>query len=96
MPNAITVGASNINDEKAKFSNHGALVDVFAPGEDVISTWIGGEDASNALSGTSMATPHVAGLIAYLIGVNGQKTPAEMEKAIKDLAIHGALTGIRE
>ena len=62
---AITVGAIDMNTERASFSNYGDCVDVYAPGENVISAWIGGPDMVNVLSGTSMATPHVTGIVAY-------------------------------
>jgi len=66
---AITVGASTIEDERAWFSNHGPCVDVFAPGKDITSTWTGSRTATNTISGTSMASPHVAGLIAYFLSL---------------------------
>ncbi|KAF6748693.1 serine protease [Ephemerocybe angulata] len=93
-PSAVTVGASTITDARASFSNYGAIVDVFAPGQNVISAWIGSTTATNNISGTSMATPHIAGLIAYLIGKDGNGTPAEIEAKIKALGVSGALTGI--
>ncbi|KAF4577549.1 subtilisin-like serine protease [Pleurotus pulmonarius] len=93
-PSAITVGASNIADARASFSNYGAVVDVSAPGQDIISSWIGSEDATNRISGTSMATPHVAGLVAYLISIHGNKTPAEIEALVVELSSKDALTGI--
>jgi cerevisin len=66
---AITVAASTIEDERAWFSNYGPCVDVFAPGKDITSAWIGSRTATNTISGTSMASPHVAGLIAYFLGL---------------------------
>ncbi|KAG5352760.1 hypothetical protein C0989_000699 [Termitomyces sp. Mn162] len=66
---AVTVGASTLADERAYFSNHGKCVDVFAPGLNIVSTWIGSERASNTISGTSMASPHVAGLLAYYLSL---------------------------
>ena len=66
---AVTVGASTLGDERAYFSNFGPCVDVFAPGLNILSTWIGSEDAENTLSGTSMASPHTAGLLAYLLSI---------------------------
>ncbi|KAF4572937.1 subtilisin-like serine protease [Pleurotus pulmonarius] len=93
-PSAITVGASTIADARASFSNFGSVVDVFAPGQDVISSWIGSTTATNRISGTSMATPHVAGLAAYLIGLNGNSSPAALSTTIKSLSLKGVLTGI--
>ena len=62
---AITVGAIDIDSQRASFSNFGDCVDVYAPGVGVISSWIGGPNMINSLTGTSMATPHVTGIVAY-------------------------------
>ncbi|KAJ3800277.1 peptidase S8/S53 domain-containing protein [Lentinula aff. detonsa] len=64
---AITVGASTISDERAYFSNYGPCVDVFAPGLNIKSTWLNNQ--TNSISGTSMASPHTAGLLAYLLSI---------------------------
>ncbi|RXW25686.1 hypothetical protein EST38_g147 [Candolleomyces aberdarensis] len=93
-PSAITVGASTITDERAYFSNYGSIVDVYAPGLNVISSWIGSTTATNNISGTSMATPHVAGLVAYIISKDGNLSPAAMETKVKALSVGGVLTGI--
>ncbi|KDR86145.1 hypothetical protein GALMADRAFT_261704 [Galerina marginata CBS 339.88] len=93
-PTANTVGASTIADARASFSNFGAVVDVFAPGQNIISSWIGSNTATNNISGTSMATPHIAGLIAYLIGLQGNITPASMSTKLKSLSVKSVLTGI--
>lgn len=66
---AVTVGASTLGDERAYFSNHGECVDIFAPGLNILSTYIGSKEASATLSGTSMASPHTAGLLAYLLSI---------------------------
>ncbi|KAG8781988.1 subtilisin-like serine protease [Ceratobasidium sp. 428] len=98
-PAVITVGATNITDGRWVWasdsgSNYGPAVDIFAPGEDVTSTWIGSKTATNRITGTSMATPHVSGLVAYLLAVEGRRTPANMLARLKQLAPDGVLRGI--
>ncbi|KAG5638443.1 hypothetical protein H0H81_012660 [Sphagnurus paluster] len=66
---AVTVGASTIGDDRAYFSNYGKCVDVFGPGLNILSTYIGSKTAVATLSGTSMASPHTAGLLAYLLSI---------------------------
>ncbi|KAJ2665879.1 proteinase B [Coemansia sp. RSA 1199] len=91
-PNAITVGATTITDERAWFSNYGKCVDVFAPGKDILSTWIGSRHSTNSISGTSMASPHVAGLAAYLLSQSDSAlTAAELKSKMLDLATKGAV-----
>ncbi|KAG8781986.1 subtilisin-like serine protease [Ceratobasidium sp. 428] len=75
-------------------SNWGPLVDIYAPGEDITSTWIGSTTATNRISGTSMATPHVAGLVAYLLATEGRRTPMNMMARIHQLGPDGILRGI--
>lgn len=89
-----TIGATTIADARASYSNYGSVVDIFAPGTDVTSSWIGSTTATNTISGTSMATPHVAGLLAYLISVNGNSSPASLTSTLKGLGLSGVLTGI--
>ncbi|KAI5356542.1 putative peptidase S8/S53 domain, peptidase S8, subtilisin, His-active [Septoria linicola] len=85
-PSACTVGATNLQDTRADFSNFGKALDIFAPGEDITSAWIGSSSAKNTISGTSMATPHIAGLAAYLIALEGSKSPAALCQRIQELA----------
>ena len=66
---AVTVGASTLGDERTSSSNFGPCVDVFAPGASILSTWIGSDSATNIISGTSMASSHTAGLLAYLLSI---------------------------
>src|SRR5271169_4182700 len=66
---AVTVGASSLADARAYFSNHGKCVDIFAPGLNILSTWIGSPYATNTISGTSMASPHICGLLAYFLSL---------------------------
>jgi subtilisin family serine protease len=86
-----TVGATDSRDRKASYSNYGSVVDILAPGSDILSTWIGGR--TNTISGTSMASPHIAGLGAYLLALEGSKSPAELCNYIKTSAISGAISG---
>lgn len=93
-PSANTVGATTIADTRASFSNFGSVVDIFAPGQNIISAWITSNTATNNISGTSMATPHIAGLIAYLISVRGNTTPAAMTALLQSLSLKGVVSGI--
>ncbi|KAF9648145.1 serine protease [Thelephora ganbajun] len=88
----ITIGASDINDAKANFSNFGAPLAVWAPGVNVISTWNDG--GIKTLNGTSMATPHVAGFSAYLLGMDPTLSPANVKSTIQSMALNGVLSGI--
>jgi subtilisin family serine protease len=84
---AITVGAiDQRNDSRASFSNFGPLVDVFAPGVGVLSVGITNDNATDTLSGTSMASPHVAGLAAYLMALENITGVQAVSDRIKELA----------
>lgn len=88
-PDVCTVAASDSNDNRASFSNFGLLVDIFAAGVNVTSTWIDGPDDTNTISGTSMATPHITGLGAYLLGLEGAREPKALCQRMKDIATKG-------
>ncbi len=81
-PNPLTVGASTIADERAYFSNIGKCVDIFAPGLNIKSTWNAGPNSINVISGTSMATPHIVGMLAYYLSIYGSTDFAEVKDAI--------------
>ncbi|KAI0548839.1 subtilase [Xylaria curta] len=93
--NALTVAAIDSSWAFASFSNYGAVVDIAAPGVSVLSSWIGSNTATNTISGTSMSTPHVAGLALYLIALEGLSTPAAVTARIKALGTSGKISGIR-
>jgi oryzin len=90
-PNAITVGAYDSSNTRADFSNYGEVVDIFGPGVAIESAWIGGDDATESLDGTSMATPHIAGLALYLKSLYPEElaTPDATTTKLKELAIEG-------
>jgi subtilisin family serine protease len=90
-PKVMAVGASDVNDNLADFSNYGKDLGVIAPGVDVNSTW-NTQGGFNVISGTSMATPHVAGLAAYLLALNGALKPADVKAKIRSLATPGKIT----
>lgn len=80
-PNAITVAATDINDNFASYSNRGSCVDILAPGTNVLSAYPVGSSGSMLITGTSMASPHVAGAMALMFA-NGYRTPAQLEATL--------------
>ena len=81
-PSAITVGATTIFDTRASYSNFGPCLDLFGPGSDIVSAANNGQDSYQTLSGTSMASPHVAGVAALYLGVNPDATPSEVRDSL--------------
>jgi subtilisin family serine protease len=80
---AVTVGATTSSDNEASFSNYGACVDILAPGVGVTSAWYTSNSATNTISGTSMATPHVVGAAALYLEANPGASPAGVQSALK-------------
>jgi hypothetical protein len=91
-PNAITVGATQQNDARASFSNFGTCLDIFAPGVSITSAWFTSNTATNTISGTSMASPHVAGAAALIRGQNPGMTPQQVRDAMVNAATTGVVT----
>ena len=91
---AVTVGATDINDGFAYFSNFGSIVDISAPGVNITSDWNTSNTATNTISGTSMATPHVTGSAALYLEANPTATPAQVQSALKSNGTSGMITGI--
>lgn len=90
-PGVCTVGATTSADAKSSFSNYGSLIKINAPGSSITSTWMGG--GQNTISGTSMATPHVVGLGAYLMALEGVSAGATCAR-IQALATKNKITGL--
>jgi hypothetical protein len=92
---AITVAATDATDAEASWSNYGSCVDLHAPGVGIRSAYNTGPDSYATMSGTSMATPHVAGVAAVLLSRNTSLTPAQVHSAIVDDATTGLVTAIK-
>lgn len=90
----ITVNASTSQDQRASFSNYGTCTDIFAPGHQILSAWHTGDTDGNVISGTSMAAPHVAGVVALHLEANPTDSPAEVKQAILALATTGKITDV--
>lgn len=91
-PNAITVGATHSSDQKAVYSNWGPCVDVWAPGSLITSVSNANDTDSRLMSGTSMASPHVAGVAALYLSANPTASPSEVTQAIVNTATTGVIT----
>jgi subtilisin family serine protease len=89
----LTVAASDINDAKASFSNYGSCVELYAPGVNTLSAWIGSTTATRTISGTSMASPHVAGVAALYLAGNPGAAPSTVNSWIINNATTGVITG---
>ncbi|MGR8931895.1 MAG: S8 family serine peptidase [Gammaproteobacteria bacterium] len=89
---AITVGATTSFDHRAYYSNYGKCVDLFAPGSAITSAWNTSSTAFNTISGTSMATPHVAGVAALYLEANPSSSPSDTENAIVSATVGSKVT----
>ncbi|RPD55475.1 serine protease [Lentinus tigrinus ALCF2SS1-7] len=93
-PSVITVGASNIADARWASSNWGGVLDIFAPGENIISLGITGPNSLAVMSGTSMAAPHVSGIIGTYITTGGNLFPANMAQKLDQFSLLNVLSNI--
>jgi serine protease len=91
---ALTVGASTSSDSRSSFSNRGTCLDLFAPGSSITSAWNTSDTATNTISGTSMASPHVAGVAALYLEQKPGASPSDVAGALVGNATTGRLTGI--
>ena len=89
-PSAITVGATGTNDARASFSNFGSCLDIFAPGVSIPSAWYTSNTATRTASGTSMASPHVAGAAALVLSANPSWSPSQ----VTNFLVSNATTGV--
>ncbi|CAM0802062.1 S8 family peptidase [Acinetobacter baumannii] len=87
---AITVAATDNTDTRASYSNYGSCVDIFAPGSQINSSWIGNNTATKILNGTSMATPHVVGVVAEML----QSTPTASPQTISTNLLNQASSNV--
>ncbi len=91
---AITVGSSTSTDARSSFSNFGTCVDLFAPGSSITSAWSTSDTATNTISGTSMASPHVCGVAALYLQAHPGSSPATVRNGIVNGATTNRLTSI--
>ncbi|MDQ2582525.1 S8 family peptidase [Saccharothrix yanglingensis] len=92
---AITVGSTTSTDARSSFSNVGTCLDIFAPGTSITSAWHTNDTATNTISGTSMATPHVVGAAAVYLAANPTATPQQVRDALVNGATNGVVTDPR-
>ena len=91
VPEALTVGATDSTDTMASYSSRGPCLDLFAPGTGITSAWFSSPTASNTISGTSMASPHVAGVAALLLSANPGATAAQVAAQLVGNATPGVV-----
>ena len=89
---ALTVNSSTSSDARSSFSNWGTCTDLFAPGSSITAAWYTSDTATNTISGTSMATPHVAGVVALYLHQNGYQSPSTVNSAILNNATPNKIT----
>ncbi|MFE5659658.1 S8 family serine peptidase [Streptomyces sp. NPDC056517] len=91
VPEALTVASSTKDDQQSEFSNFGSVVDLYAPGSEITSAWNDSDTGVKTISGTSMASPHVAGAAALYLAANPSATPADTAAALTGAATADAI-----
>jgi aqualysin 1 len=91
-PNALTVGATTSGDVQSSYSNYGSCVDLYAPGSSITSAWYSSDTATNTISGTSMASPHVAGAAALFLAGNPSASPSTVASNLVGAATANTLS----
>ena len=91
-PSSLTVGSTTSADNESSFSNYGACVDLLAPGSSIKSAWVGSDSAFHTQSGTSMATPHAAGVAAQYLDLFPTASASTVINAIKANTTNGVIT----
>lgn len=94
VSNAITVGSTTSTDARSSFSNYGSCVNIFAPGSSITSAWYTSNSATNVISGTSMASPHVAGAAALYLAQYPSASPYTVRSALYNKASTNKLSSI--
>ncbi|KAJ8050792.1 hypothetical protein HOLleu_04129 [Holothuria leucospilota] len=92
---AFTVGATDNSDARASYSNYGSCVNIFAPGSSIKSAWYLTDSSSRTISGTSMATPHVSGAAAVLLGIDNTLTPANVKNKLETEATSNCVSDVQ-
>jgi len=93
VPDAITVGATTSSDARASYSNTGSCLDLFAPGSLITSAWLG-TTSTQTISGTSMAAPHAAGVVARFIALNSTLSPAQVAQSLRSSATPNTISSV--